>query len=139
MMTKFLKNIISSSLSSVASNYLVYVSIAGAVAVSIYIFSLKQDIASLKKEINRLSAETIISSQNLELCHNQIEKQNRLIEMQEKDYSIRLEEYKKKLKQKKKVRYKVIYQTIGEKKSDDCEDIKTMLDGIRTIDINSLR
>ena len=136
---KVLQNTAVSTVSSFISSYAVRIVLIAGALLAAYIYMLKTEISTLQSKLDKERADSVISAQNIELCNEQIYKQNNMFEQQKKKYEDKLSEYKKRLKQNKKVRYKVIYKTIGEKKSDDCEDIKTMLDGIRTIDTDSLR
>ena len=119
--------------------------IAGAIMMIVILFAagyiaiLKGDIRSLHSKIDKAKSEKIIESQNLQQCSRELQALNDRIEQERSDYRSRVEHYEAMLKQKPKVRYKVIYRTIQEKKSDECEDIKAMLDGVRHTSFDSLR
>ena len=104
-----------------------------------YIALLKSDIRSLEAKIDKEKSAKIIESQNLQQCARELEALNERIDAERSDYEAKIKHYKATLKQKPKVRYKVIYQISKEKKSDECEDIKAVLDGVRSIPFDSLR
>jgi len=104
-----------------------------------YIAILKSDIRSLYAQIGKERSKKIIESQNLQQCSRELETMNERIDAQRNDYESKLQRYKAKLKQKPKVRYKVIYRISEEKKSDECKDIKAILDSVRSIPFSSLR
>ena len=135
-------NIVKGVFSNVVSNYSKYVLIAVVLMIIAYIAVLRNTINGLEHKVEKLSAESVISKQNLELCNTQLEKQNTLIEQQKQVYTKKVEEYKKLKKAPKKIRYKTIYKTIyktkKEKASNDCKDIKNVLDTINNAVIDSL-
>ena len=105
-----------------------------------YIALLKSDIRSLEAKIDKEKSAKIIESQNLQQCSRELEALNERIDAERSDYEAKIKEYKATLQQKPKVRYKTIYKTITkEQKSDDCEDIKSVLDSVRSLDTELLR
>ena len=104
-----------------------------------YIALLKSDIRSLEAKIDKEKSAKIIESQNLQQCSRELEALNERIDAERSDYEAKIRRYEATLRQKPKVRYKVIYQISKEKKSDECEDIKAVLDGVRSIPFDSLR
>lgn len=104
-----------------------------------YIAMLKSDIRSLHEQIDKAKSAKIIESQNLQQCSRELQALNDRIDAERSDYEAKIKHYEATLKQKPKVRYKVIYKISKEKKSDECEDIKAMLDGVRNTPFDSLR
>ena len=135
-------NILKGIFGNVVSNYGKYILIAIILIIITYITMLRSTVGRLENRIEELSAESIVSRQNLELCNMQLEKQNMLIEQQKQKYIKKVEEYEELKKVPKKVRYKTIYKTIyktkKEKASNECKDVKSVLDAINNAVLNSL-
>lgn len=98
---------------------------------------LKTDVLSLKTSL----AYSEVSLTKLEASNRELNKsisvQNDAIELMAINKSKVDAEYAEWKAKPADVRYEVIYQ-IREVKSDDCEDIKSILDSSRSIDFNSL-
>ncbi len=105
-----------------------------------YIAVLKSDIRALYASIDKAKSAKIIESQNLQQCSRELEALNERIEEQRSSYEDKIKNYETTLKQKPKIRYRTIYKTIiKEQKSDECEDIKSVLDSVRNTPFSRLR
>ena len=91
-------------------------------------------IQQLKAEVEKTKAELVVAEVNQTTLANVIEDQNGEIEKIAVDLKSRNEEYTKLLNQPEKVRYRGVYETVGSigVKSDECEDIKKLIDDIRS-------
>ena len=106
-----------------------------------YIYSLKSDINDLQFQVSTI--QTKLANKNLEVerLENSLNKQSALVEALEVDRNsslTKLQEWKNKPAE---VRYKTIYKTIykeGVVKSNECKDIKSMLNDVKLINFNSL-
>ena len=107
---------------------LVLLLIAGITTYEIKISNLKSDL--LKTE-NKLLEATINNSK----CKDSLSNQNSLIVSQKIDYNTKLKAFRE---MPPKIRYEVIYKTTKEVKSNECEDIKSSLDDIRSLDLDKL-
>lgn len=119
-------------------NILVGLILAGVTAyLYSYVSGLKRDIMSLEVKVTKLQKDVVFKTLEKERLETAIQKQNYLIE------NLRAKESKAKRELAKwnslppKVKYKVITK-IREVKSDDCKDIKNVINAVRNIDYNSL-
>jgi len=106
-----------------------------------YINNLKNTIKDYEIKISEVKLESINFKRQSELLKTSLNQQNKVVNNLKTDYKksiITLKEWKSKPKE---IRYEVIYKTIYKNKvtkSNECEDIKIMLDNIATLNYNSL-
>lgn len=104
----------------------------------LYISNLKNEIKDLELEIAQLNSKYATKNIELERLENVIATQNKAIaelKANEKEHLAKLEEWKNK---PAKIKYKYIRETIPEKKSNDCEDIKAVIDNVRKLDFSRM-
>lgn len=119
------------------SSNLLYTVSGIAVAVSLALSYHFFTVSSLNSEIVQLQKSNKTLTTNYDLSQNKLHEQSEKILSLAVDFeknSKELEEWKSK---KPEIRYEKIYR-YREVKSDDCEDVKNNLDGIRTIDFSKL-
>ena len=80
-------------------------------------------IDSLRQDLIKANVEAQQEKANNKVLNSEIQKQNAIIDQNKIDYDLKLREFEK-WKQNRKV-------IIKEVKSDECEDIKNILDDIR--------
>jgi cell division protein FtsL len=116
--------------------------IAGVVAILIisvptYIYTLKKTIAELNMSILESRVELANEQRQSELFKSALDSQTKEIENLAVDKTkadMKLAEWKAK---PDKIKYEVIYK-IREVKSDECEDIKNVIDSVRNLDYERL-
>ena len=110
-------------------------------ALYFYVYSLKTDIKDLQLQVSQMEITVINKKLEVERLETSIISQNKYIESLEANKTKNLAELEKWKNKPAEVRYKTIYETIykdKEIKSNECKDIKTMLDNVRSIDFSSL-
>lgn len=98
---------------------------------------LKLDKKQLILDIDRLKLDKLLKEEEAQKCFKAIENQNKEIEFVERMRADALADLEKWKNKPPKVRYEVIYKTIGEP-SDECNDTKSVLDAVRSLDPNGL-
>lgn len=90
-------------------------------------------IERLKSDITELEAKIVVADTNTYQCKSSLKDQNDHIAKLSLDYELANAEYHKLLNQPPEVRFKTIYKEIPSigVKSDECQDIKNLLDDIR--------
>ena len=103
----------------------------------LYINSLNNDIDDLKKSL--MQNQVKLANAKLESTRYKaaLDSQNKDIEMLRAHTALAEAKLKKFKSKPPDVRYKVIYKT-REVKSNECSDIKSVIDGVRAIDFSSL-
>jgi len=88
----------------------------------------------LDKEIVKANSKAYIQQKSINECKDTIDTQNDSIEALAIDYEHNFNKLQELQNKPDKIRYKVIYKEIPtiEVKSNECEDIKTLLDDIRS-------
>jgi uncharacterized membrane protein YgaE (UPF0421/DUF939 family) len=111
---------------------LIVIGISVSLLVGAWIFSLKQDISILEKEkaIIQLDFNSCLS--NSQTLKGAIDTQNKKIEQYEISLVQKQNELEKWKEQPPQVKYKTIEKIITKENSNECKDIKNMLDDIRT-------
>ncbi len=111
----------------------IYIVIAVIIAAIIgtYIFTLKLDIKKLESEKVELQTKLIACKSNNQTLKGSIATQNLKIETQKVNLSKRLKELDKWKNQPKEIRYKEVIKNV-EVKSNECKDIKNIINDIRT-------
>lgn len=119
-------------------NIIAGVFIAAAIAgLYFYISGLKSDIKDLKITVLETQNKLVNEKRQSNLYRTTLEKQSKQIEQLEAHTKLANAKLKKWKAQPPKVRYEVIYKN-REVKSNDCKDIKSTIDSIRSIDYSSL-
>ena len=90
-------------------------------------------IQGLKADLAEEQTARVVAEANVASLRGAVENQNAKIKSIEVDRDKNLTRYEELKKQPEKVRYRVIYEHISklDTKSDECEDIKELLDEIR--------
>lgn len=113
--------------------------IAGVLLVSLYFYihGLHQDIEALKKSL--LTNQVKLANSKLQSTRYKaaLDSQNKEIEGLKAQRTLAESKLKKWKSKPPDVKYKVIYK-VREVKSDDCKDIKNVIDTVRHFDYNSL-
>jgi hypothetical protein len=90
-------------------------------------------IERLNVSLAEIETKLVVSETNTYQCKAQVKSQNDAITKLEMDYSKANAEYQKLLNQPPEVRFKTVYKEVPSigVKSDECKDIKKLLDDIR--------
>jgi len=119
-------------------NLILGVAVAAAIAgLYFYISGLKSDIKDLKITVLETQNKLVNEKRQSSLYRTTLEKQSKQIEQLEAHTKIAKAKLKKWKSKPPDIKYKVIYKT-REIKSNDCKDIKSTIDSIRSIDFSSL-
>ena len=119
-------------------NLILGVAVAAAIAgLYFYISGLKSDIKDLKITVLETQNKLVNEKRQSSLYKTTLEKQSKQIEQLEAHTKIAKAKLKKWKSKPPDIKYKVIYKT-REIKSNDCKDIKSTIDSIRSIDFSSL-
>jgi uncharacterized protein HemX len=102
-----------------------------AAIVGTYIFILKMDIQELKSDKVKLQEKLIECKSNNQTLKGSIATQNLKIETQKVNLSKRLNELDKWKNQPREIKYKEVIKNV-EVKSNECKDIKNIINDIRT-------
>lgn len=102
-----------------------------------YISGLKSDIKDLKITMLETQNKLVNEKRQSTLFRTTLENQSKQIELLKVNTKLANTKLQKWKAQPPKVRYKVIYKN-REVKSNDCKDIKSTIDSIRSIDYSSL-
>ena len=102
-----------------------------------YVNSLKSEIKDLKITLLKTQNSLVNEKRQSSLYRTALDNQTKQIEQLEAHTKLANAKLQKWKSQPAKVKYKVIYKT-REIKSNDCKDIKSTLNAIRTIDYSSL-
>lgn len=97
-----------------------------------WVFSLKQEISFLKEENISLTKDYTQSLSNIQTLKGEIEIQNSKIKQNELNLAQRENELNEWKKQPPQIKYKTIEKIITKESSNECENIKNILDDIRT-------
>ena len=108
-----------------------------AVSLYFYISSLKSEISQLRAELMDTKISLVQQERQSELYKSSLDRQSDYIESIKAGREKALSDLQKWKNKPEKVKYKVIYKT-REIKSNDCKDIKAVIDGVRAIDFSSL-
>jgi len=111
------------------------------VGLYVYIYSLKVQISTLSTDLLKSKVALVNEKRQSELYKAILDKQTSEIEALRIDNGTALQKLEEWKSKPKEVKYKTLYKTIYKTKvvkSDDCKDIKYMVDSIRSIDFNSL-
>lgn len=117
-----------------------YFFVALSVAILIFFLLIEHKINNLKDELTLRDLEiekykTTIAylGSSIDACKSTLTKQNEAVELGKVDIKAKEDALQKIKKQPVEVRYKVIYKDIPkiEIKSNECDDIKSMLDSIK--------
>jgi len=103
----------------------------------IYISSLKSQITTLRGDLKDSQVELANYKLESTRCKNSLENQNESIESLKANEALNLAKLKKWKEKPTNDRYKVI-RKIVEVESNECKDIKNVLNAVPTIDYNSL-
>lgn len=103
------------------------------VAMGIGMLGLWIDNSRLESKVNELESALVVCNTNKYQLESAVKSQNDKIEQYRVDIEAKKEEYEKLLGQEPEIRYKTVYKSVPniEVKSDECEDIKKLLDSIR--------
>lgn len=103
------------------------------VAMGITIVGMWIDNTRLEGKVNSLNVDLVVSKTNELTLGSVIKKQNDAISEFEVDKAKREQEYTELLSQPEKVRFEKVYVKVPsiEVKSDECKDIKKLIDDIR--------
>ena len=114
------------------SEYKVY-AVIGVVVSSILLWQYVT-IERLEAELTSTRADLAVKESSIVGLKAKIEKQNDEVDRLAIDLQNRTDAYTKLLDQPEKVRYRVVYETVESigVKSDECEDIKKLIDDIRS-------
>lgn len=119
-------------------NLILGVAITAAIAgLYFYISGLKLDIKDLKITVLETQNKLVNEKRQSSLYKTTLEKQSKQIEQLEAHTKLAKAKLKKWKSKPPDIKYKVIYKT-REIKSNDCKDIKSTIDSIRSIDFSSL-
>ena len=119
-------------------NLILGVAVAAAIAgLYFYISGLKSDIKDLKITVLETQNKLVNEKRQSSLYKTTLEKQSKQIEQLEAHTKLAKAKLKKWKSKPPDIKYKVIYKT-REIKSNDCKDIKSTIDSIRSIDFSSL-
>lgn len=102
-----------------------------------YIYTLKERNKELKSDIKQYEYDNFVAKQNTLICEQALEKQNKEIEILKVAEEIKRVELRNWKNKPPNIKYKII-EKIREVKSNECNDTKSTLDGIRTINFNEL-
>ena len=97
-----------------------------------WVFSLKQEISFLKEENISLTKDYAQSLSNAQTLKGEIEIQNSKIKQNELNLAQRENELYHWKKQPPQIKYKTIEKIITKESSNECENIKNILDDVRT-------
>jgi len=106
-------------------------------ALYFYIGSLKSQISQLRAELMDTKIALVQQKRQSELYKSSLDRQSDYIESIKVGREKALIDLQKWKNKPAKVKYKVIYKT-RDIKSNDCKDIKTLINGVRAIDFSSL-
>lgn len=103
------------------------------VAMGIGMLWLWVDNSRLESKVNELESELGVCSTNRYQLESAVKSQNDKIDQYRVDIEAKKEEYEKLLGQEPEIRYKTVYEKVPniEVKSDECKDIKKLIDNIR--------
>jgi len=95
---------------------------------------LKYQVSSLKDELSLAYTNLELKEQKNISLNNSIKEQNSKIEKYRLDIDVKEKKYLELVSKPEKIRYKTIYKTIPNigVKSNECEDIKKLIDDIRS-------
>jgi len=99
---------------------------------------LEEDIKTIEAERNQISTLLGIEKANNSTLKTSINKQNSIIQSNKTEYEglvKKLDEWKS---NPPKIKYKTIYETIYKEASNECNSTKDILNGVRTLDFDSL-
>lgn len=99
------------------------------IAVYLYIGNLQ-----LEAKVSSLEGDLVVAKTNNAAVKAALDKQNEKIADMEIDLESRKAKYQELLNQPPEIRYKTVYKKVPsiEVKSDECEEIKKLIDGIRS-------
>ena len=100
--------------------------------VGAWVFSLKQEINFLKKENISLTKDYAQSLSNIQTLKGEVDIQNDKIKQNELNLAHRKNELDSWKNQPPQVKYKTIEKIITKESSNECENIKNILDDIRS-------
>ena len=104
-----------------------------------YIYNLNQAIASLELDNANLQNKLIKEQLQGSLYKSSLDKQSLLVEQMRADYDASVDKLNKWKAKPAEVRYEVIYKTINkELKSNECKDVTSSIDTIKSIDYSLL-
>lgn len=97
------------------------------VVVYLYIVNLR-----LESKVSGLESDLVVCKTNNVATKSALDRQNEKITSMEIDLEERTKKYQELLNQPPKIRYKTVYEKVPniEVKSDECEEIKKLIDGI---------
>ena len=109
------------------------VMVGAIVAMGIGMLGLWIDNSRLENKVNELESKLVVCNTNRYQLESAVKSQNDKIEQYRVDIEAKKEEYEKLLGKEPEIRYKTVYKSVPniEVKSDECEDIKKLLDSIR--------
>lgn len=103
-------------------------------ALLVYIKLIHFEKNELQSELNRVNKELVVEKANNVTCKAILQKQNSDIENLRIDYENKLLDFENYKKQDFEVKYKEL-EKYKEVKSNECKDIKNLIDHIRTISL----
>lgn len=122
---------------SLVSKYLNYIQIAVVAMLLVYIFILRSQVESLELDVNNIKLEKALVTANLGVYQGALKRVNQIIEYNRVDYEANTAKLKKWHEENPTIKYKTIIK-IREVKSNDCKDVKSVIDSVSVIDFSSL-